>query len=142
MNRFEVSGTILSEFVDAEVGHYRCRNSGNILIGAVERGQRDECQPWAQRLPMAKVGFRSLSRRNRPAQSGERYSLVATNISGSLAPDSGSILSGRRTRVGGVRFMRISAGIAAALNARGIRSARGGEWHPATVARILGRAER
>jgi DNA invertase Pin-like site-specific DNA recombinase len=34
------------------------------------------------------------------------------------------------------------AGIAAALNARGIKSARGGAWHPATVARIIARAER
>jgi DNA invertase Pin-like site-specific DNA recombinase len=32
------------------------------------------------------------------------------------------------------------AGIAAALNARGIKSARGGAWHPATVARVIGRA--
>jgi hypothetical protein len=30
-------------------------------------------------------------------------------------------------------------GIAAALNARGIKSARGGVWHPATVARIITR---
>jgi hypothetical protein len=29
------------------------------------------------------------------------------------------------------------AGIANALNARGIRSARGGIWHPATVARVI-----
>lgn len=29
------------------------------------------------------------------------------------------------------------AGIAAALNARGIKSARGGSWHPATVARVI-----
>ena len=34
------------------------------------------------------------------------------------------------------------AGIAAALNARGIKSARGGIWHPATVARVIGRVER
>jgi len=34
------------------------------------------------------------------------------------------------------------AGIAAALNARGIRSARGGAWHPATVARVIARGER
>ena len=32
-------------------------------------------------------------------------------------------------------------GIAAALNARGIRSARGGAWHPATVARVIARVE-
>lgn len=32
------------------------------------------------------------------------------------------------------------AGIAAALNARGIKSARGGAWHPATVARVIARA--
>jgi DNA invertase Pin-like site-specific DNA recombinase len=31
------------------------------------------------------------------------------------------------------------AGIAAALNARGIKSARGGTWHPATVARLIAR---
>ena len=34
------------------------------------------------------------------------------------------------------------AGIAEALNARGIKSARGGRWHPATVARVIARAER
>ena len=33
------------------------------------------------------------------------------------------------------------AGIAAALNARGIKSARGGAWHPATVARVIARVE-
>jgi DNA invertase Pin-like site-specific DNA recombinase len=32
------------------------------------------------------------------------------------------------------------AGIAAALNARGIKSARGGDWHPASVARVIARA--
>jgi DNA invertase Pin-like site-specific DNA recombinase len=31
------------------------------------------------------------------------------------------------------------AAIAAALNARGIKSARGGVWHPATVARVIAR---
>jgi DNA invertase Pin-like site-specific DNA recombinase len=30
--------------------------------------------------------------------------------------------------------------VAAALNARGIKTARGGQWHAATIARILGRA--
>ena len=34
------------------------------------------------------------------------------------------------------------AGIAAALNARGIKSPRGGAWHPATVARVMARIER
>lgn len=34
------------------------------------------------------------------------------------------------------------AGIASALNARGIRSARGGAWHAATVARVIARVER
>lgn len=34
------------------------------------------------------------------------------------------------------------AGIAAALNARGIRSERGGVWHPATVARVIARVDR
>ena len=33
------------------------------------------------------------------------------------------------------------AGIAAALNARGIKSARGGVWHPASVARVIARRE-
>lgn len=33
-------------------------------------------------------------------------------------------------------------GIASALNARGIKSARGGDWHPATVARVMGRVPR
>jgi DNA invertase Pin-like site-specific DNA recombinase len=32
--------------------------------------------------------------------------------------------------------------LAAALNARGIKSARGGDWHPATVARVMARAGR
>jgi len=31
------------------------------------------------------------------------------------------------------------AGIAAALNARGLRAARGGEWHPTAVARVIAR---
>jgi hypothetical protein len=30
-------------------------------------------------------------------------------------------------------------GIAAALNARGVRSARGGAWHPATVRNLIAR---
>lgn len=34
------------------------------------------------------------------------------------------------------------AGIAAALNSRGIKSARGGAWHPATVARVIAQAGR
>jgi DNA invertase Pin-like site-specific DNA recombinase len=34
------------------------------------------------------------------------------------------------------------AGIAAALNARGVKSARGGAWHPATVARVIARSTR
>jgi DNA invertase Pin-like site-specific DNA recombinase len=34
------------------------------------------------------------------------------------------------------------AGIADALNARGIKSARGGAWHPATVARVMARGAR
>ncbi|MBA3518494.1 MAG: recombinase family protein [Rhizobiales bacterium] len=33
-------------------------------------------------------------------------------------------------------------GIAAALNARGIRSPRGGQWHVSTVQNLLARAER
>lgn len=41
-------------------------------------------------------------------------------------------------RAGGVTGLR---GIAAELNARGILTARGGKWHPATVANILKRLE-
>jgi DNA invertase Pin-like site-specific DNA recombinase len=39
-------------------------------------------------------------------------------------------------RLSGVETL---AGIAAALNARGIKSARGGIWHPASVARVMAR---
>lgn len=31
-------------------------------------------------------------------------------------------------------------GIADALNARGVRTARGGEWHPSSVRNVMGRA--
>lgn len=39
-------------------------------------------------------------------------------------------------RASGIRSL---AGIAAALNARGVKAARGGEWHPTAVARIIAR---
>ena len=36
--------------------------------------------------------------------------------------------------------IRTQQGIAAALNARGVRTARGGSWFPSTVRNVLGRA--
>jgi hypothetical protein len=46
----------------------------------------DRRQPEARLLPMAKVGFPSLSHRSRPAQSGRRCSFVATIADDEEAP--------------------------------------------------------
>jgi hypothetical protein len=44
----------------------------------------------------------------------------------------------RQIEASGVKGSRA---IAAALNARGVRTARGGEWHSTTVRNLLARAE-
>jgi hypothetical protein len=54
----------------------------------------------------------------------------ARHFASNVQPIIGSV------RAAGVRTL---AGIANALNARGISTARGGRWHPATVRRLMAR---
>ena len=89
------------------------------------------------------------------AESFTRAALAAANARGPVAGNLGSLAQGRRTRIQraakraadlapiiqAIKAEGITGttGIAAALNARGVPAARGGQWRAIQVRRVLAR---